>query len=172
MKASDQSSLEQIKRNLVLFILGLVLSGLTAFPIESQLRLAHLTIDYFKWDNFVSQWVEQVYIGVKETNARFPFISYGTDWLAFAHLVIGIAFIGPVKDPVRNIWVIEFGIISCMAVFPLALIAGAVREIPFFWRLIDCSFGLFGGLFLWRIRKMVKELEGELANANRKELRV
>ena len=70
--------------------------------------------------------------------------AYGDDWLAFAHLVIAVAFIGPLRDPVRNKWVIEFGMIACVLVFPLAFVAGAVRGIPIFWRLIDCSFGVVG----------------------------
>jgi hypothetical protein len=79
---------------------------------------------------------------------------YGTDWLAFGHLMIAIAFIGPLRDPVRNIWVVEFGMIACVLVIPAALICGFVRGIPFFWRLIDCSFGVFGivPLYLaWRL---------------------
>jgi hypothetical protein len=35
-------------------------------------------------------------------------------------------------------------ILACALVIPLALVAGAVRGIPFYWRLIDCSFGVFG----------------------------
>jgi hypothetical protein len=34
--------------------------------------------------------------------------------------------------------------IACVMVFPLAFIAGAVRGIPIYWRLIDCSFGVAG----------------------------
>jgi hypothetical protein len=33
--------------------------------------------------------------------------------IAFAHLAIAIAFIGPYIDPVRNKWVITFGLIAC-----------------------------------------------------------
>jgi hypothetical protein len=69
---------------------------------------------------------------------------YGTDWLAFGHFVIAIAFIGPMRDPVRNIWVIHFGIIACLLIIPYAFIFGAIRGIPIWWRLIDCSFGIFG----------------------------
>ena len=98
-------------------------------------------------------------MGLKETNARYPFISYGTDWLAFAHLVIAVVFIGPLKQPVRNIWVVEFGIVACIAVFPLALIAGEVRQIPVFWRLVDCMFGLAGGLILIFCYRDIVELE-------------
>ncbi|SCF41963.1 hypothetical protein [Micromonospora mirobrigensis] len=32
---------------------------------------------------------------------------YGTDWLAFAHLVLAVAFWGPLRDPVRNVWVVQ-----------------------------------------------------------------
>jgi hydrogenase/urease accessory protein HupE len=83
---------------------------------------------------------------------------YGTDWLAFAHIVIAIAFFGAIRDPVRNIWVVEFGMIACMLVVPLALIWGGVRSIPFFWRLIDCSFGVFGILPLWLARRNTRRL--------------
>jgi hypothetical protein len=149
----------QIKRLIILFIIGLVLSGITAFPIELQLGIANQWITYLKWDNGLTQWVELVYKGITETNAKYPFIAYGTDWLAFAHLVIAVAFTGPLRDPVKNIWVIEFGMIACIAIFPLAFIAGAVRGIPFYWRLIDCSFGIFGGILLWICYRKIKTLE-------------
>jgi len=58
--------------------------------------------------------------------------------------VIAIAFWGPFKDPVRNVWVVQFGMISCVAVVPLALIAGPIRGIPWGWQLIDISFGVIG----------------------------
>ena len=73
-----------------------------------------------------------------------PFIAYGTDWLAFAHLVIALAFWGPLRDPVRNVWVVQFGMIACIAVIPLALIAGPIRGIPWGWQLVDISFGVVG----------------------------
>jgi hypothetical protein len=88
-----------------------------------------------------------------------PFLAYGTDWLAFAHLVIAVAFIGPFIDPVRNKWIITFGLISCAGVIPLALIAGPIRGIPFPWRLIDCSFGIFGCIPLLRCRSLILDLE-------------
>src|SRR4051794_1313492 len=84
-----------IKQLILIFITGLVLSGITAFPIESQLSLAHQWIHTLRWDNFFFEWIEFVYEGVEDTYQKYPFIAYGTDWLAFAHLVIAIAFIGP-----------------------------------------------------------------------------
>jgi hypothetical protein len=150
---------KSIRNLLLMFITGLVFSGLTAFPIEWQLSTATELFKTVKWDNLFTQWVSFIYQGIRETNQKFPFIAYGTDWLAFAHLVIAIAFIGPLRDPVRNVWVIEFGLIACVAVFPLAFIAGAIRDIPIYWRLIDCSFGIAGGLLLWIIYKKIKRLE-------------
>ena len=91
-------------------------------------------------------WIEGWDEGLSATNARYLFLAYGTDWLAFAHLAIAVAFIGPWIDPVRNKWVITFGLVACAGVIPLALIAGYVRGIPIGWRLIDCSFGVFGAI--------------------------
>ena len=149
----------RIKILLIIFISGLAFSGITAFPLEWELRLANHLVAREGTPPELSEWIQRVYLGVKETNAKYPFVSYGTDWLAFAHLVIAVAFIGPLKQPVRNIWVVEFGILACIAVFPLALIAGEVRQIPVFWRLIDCMFGLAGGLILVCCYRDIVKLE-------------
>ena len=90
--------------------------------------------------------VSMVRDGLQESYAQYPWLAYGTDWLAFAHIIIAVFFIGPLLDPIRNVWVLRAGIIACVLVVPLALICGAVRHIPFTWRLIDCSFGVFGAL--------------------------
>jgi len=142
---------------------GLALSGITAFPIESELAfLAH----HSSASSTIGNWINTVYSAVKSTNNDYPYLSYGTDWLAFGHLVIATAFIGPLKDPVKNIWVLQFGLIACIMVFPLAFIAGPIRHIPFYWRLIDCSFGVLGLLPLTicynYARKMEKLLKGQL----------
>ena len=91
------------------------------------------------------------------------FLAYGTDWLAFAHLVIAVAFVGPLRDPERNAWVVTFGLIACAAVVPLALIAGAVRGIPPYWRVIDCAFGVAGAALLWPCHLAIRELERQRA---------
>ncbi len=81
-------------------------------------------------------------------------------------IVIAVAFVGPLRDPVRNLWVVEFGMIACVLVVPLALICGPLRGIPFFWRLIDCSFGVLGIIPLWLCRRAIleirrREMEGQ-----------
>jgi len=96
---------------------------------------------------------------LNDTSTNRPFLFYGTDWLAFGHFVIAIAFIGALRDLVRNRWLFDFGLIACALVIPFALIFGAVRGIPFWWRLIDCSFGVFGFVPLWFCRKWTRELE-------------
>jgi hypothetical protein len=60
---------------------------------------------------------------------------------------------------VRNKWVITFGLIACAGVIPLALIAGQVRGLPVAWRLIDCSFGIFGGILLLLCRRHIFAME-------------
>lgn len=154
------------------FILGLVLSGATALPLETELGwLARLfgvaTASVAVGDTSLPGWIHRVWTGVRETNQHYPFMAYGTDWLAFAHFVIAIAFIGAWRDPVRNRWLFDFGLIACALVIPFALIAGSVRGIPFYWRLIDCSFGLGGALPLWYCRKLALQAEQLVAQGSR-----
>jgi len=149
---------------LTIFASGLVLSGITALPLQSELgwlvsSLHGRPLQPIAQSSGLLPWIEKVNEGVCVANARYPFLAYGTDWLAFAHFVIAIAFIGPYIDPLRNKWVITFGLIACGAVMPFTLIAGHLREIPFGWRLIDCSFGVFGSMPLLRCRWLIIKLE-------------
>jgi hypothetical protein len=156
--------LRHIRIWLLLFIAGLVLSGLTAFPLERELRLLNRVMGVApgippSQEPRLHTWVRMVLNGVVDTNRRYPFLAYGTDWLAFAHLVIAIAFLGPLYDPVRNRWVLIFGVIACAGVVPLALIAGYVRGIPLYWRLIDCCFGVVGAIPLLICLRYTRRLE-------------
>jgi hypothetical protein len=164
MTQSDH--LRRIHFWLAVFIIGLVISGITAFPLETELSRL-VSVLHADWLRPLSEfsglfpWIERVNNALRATNNSYPFLAYGTDWLAFAHLVIAVAFIGPYIDPVRNKWVITFGLIACVGVVPLALIAGAIRGIPFPWRLIDCSFGIFGAIPLLFSRQSIRALERE-----------
>jgi hypothetical protein len=153
---TSERRLRRIRLWLAVFIVGLVLSGVTAFPLTWELGL--LVRWFGQGDNALAEWLRTVHTGLVETDKHYPFLAYGTDWLAFAHLVIAVAFIGPWRDPVKNIWVIEFGLIACAMVLPLALIAGPLRGIPFGWRLIDCAFGVFGAIPLGIIRQEIRQL--------------
>jgi hypothetical protein len=145
-----------IRAYLKVFMVLLVLSGLTAIPVEWELSLLTRFIDESSW---IGSWLQQLYTAVKETNTKYPALFYGFDWLAFAHIVIAIAFIGPYRDPVRNKWVIEFGVYACLLVIPFALIMGSYRGIPFWWRILDCSFGLIGLIPLLTCYKKIQKLE-------------
>jgi len=136
---SEAKELRAIRVWLAVFMVGLVLSGVTAFPLGHEVRwldeLVHTNaLRPVAEATHLLAWIERVDGALAETGARYPFLAYGTDWLAFAHLAIAVAFVGPWRDPVRNRWVITFGVIACAGAVPLALIAGAVRGIPVGWR--------------------------------------
>ena len=153
-----------IRAWLIFFIVALVVSGITAFPLEAELRLAsdvlHSSFVVDALPDLVA-FIDRVKDAVIVTNDHYPFLAYGTDWLAFAHLVIAVAFIGVLRDPVRNVWIVQWGMIACVMVIPLALIAGAVREIPLLWQLIDMSFGVFGIVPLMIVYRLIRRLERE-----------
>ena len=149
--------IKKIRLLILFFIIALILSGITAFPVETELRwlLRHENLI----PSFAEKWIQDVFVAIAESNAKYPMLAYGFDWLAFAHIVIATAFIGPLQDPVRNKWIIDWAIIACFGVFPLAFICGPVRQIPMFHILIDCSFGLIGLIPLLICRKWIKQLE-------------
>jgi hypothetical protein len=140
------NNLTTIRRLIMLFMISLFISGATAIPVDLELQIL------INWlpEGQLFQWIQRVHHSFVETKKEYPFLLYGYDWLAFAHLVLAILFFGPYRDPLRNIWVIEFGMIACVLIFPFAVIAGYYRGIPIGWRLIDCSFGA-GGFFLLSI---------------------
>lgn len=152
--------LRQIRLWLGLFIAGLILSGITAFPLEWELGLLArwLDADLSAPESSLRWWIARVHQALTETGRAHSFLAYGTDWLAFGHIVIALFFIGPWIDPVRNAWVLKVGLVACAGVIPLALICGPIRGIPFYWRLIDCSFGVFGAVPLLISLKLSKRL--------------
>ncbi len=157
-----QNPMTRYRLSLGLFILGLILSGITAFPLLIELRLL---CQIFGIDKItdpqslegIRYWILVVKLGLEEIYSKYPWYAYGTDWLAFGHLVISLFFIVPWFKPIGNEWVLWIGIIACLGVLPLALICGEIRGIPFYWRLIDCSFGLFGILPLMYCLRQIKQ---------------
>ncbi len=148
--------LRSIRGWLLFFMLALVISGATAIPIALELQLV---LRFVPAGTSLHDWLERVLVAYSDVQAKHLFLLYGYDWLAFAHFVLAVLFIGPYRDPVRNIWVIEFGMIACLLIFPLAFIMGPLRGIPIGWILIDCSFGLVGILPLALVRRKIKALE-------------
>lgn len=161
-RSRESACLRRARCWLGVFVAGLVLSGLSAFP------LAWETARLDEWAGphtalgralpALAAWVHAVRIAVEQTEAHYPFLAYATDWLAFAHVVIALAFIGALRDPPRNVWVVEFGLIACGLLIPFALVCGSLRGIPWFWQLVDCSFGVLGAVPLAAARRAIGSL--------------
>jgi hypothetical protein len=168
MSVGGAKALRRCRIALVVFMAGLVLSGLTAFPLLAEVRLlcAWLKISVPPPAPEVHEglryWLGTVLLGLERADASYPWLAYGTDWLAFAHIAIAVFFIGPLLDPARNRWILISGIVVCAGVIPTALIAGAIRGIPLYWRLIDCSFGVFGALPLIYCLRLSMDLDEPL----------
>lgn len=159
---SEQQLLIRIRLLVTFFIGALLVSGITAFPLVYELNTIHKFIsnnpDIAKQLGLLSNWLLSVHEGIINTDKTYPFIAYGTDWLAYAHIIIAIIFIGVFFKPIRNIWIVSWAMIACILIFPLALICGYIRDIPLFWILIDCSFGFFGLIPLYFLKKYIKQL--------------
>lgn len=159
----------RIRAALVVFMVGLVVSGVTAFPLEHELDLL------VRWSGAeriagsggvfaeAAKWVVTVRDALHVTYARYPFIAYGTDWLAFGHIIIALFFVAPSVDPEKNLAAIRTGMWACVLVLPLALICGPIRGVPFFWRLLDCSFGVIGFPLLWYASRWTRQLKDRSA---------
>ena len=167
--ADDRRTLRRIRLLIALFIAGLVCSGVTAIPLEPEVRwLTQVTGARQLVEAPAStavpvwaEWLVKVETALHDINTRHPFIAYGGDWLAFGHFMIALVFVWAWREPVRNRWLYDFGLLACVLVIPYALIMGGVRGIPLWWRVIDCSFGVLGALPLWLCRRMAGKLADE-----------
>lgn len=159
--------LSRIRALVLFFVLALILSGVTAFPIQSQLEFLEPLFGTDAWLNAawpeLAAWLQYVLKGYRETNVAYPFMGYGTDWLAFAHIAIAGAFWGVWRDPVRNIWIVEWAMVCCLGVLVLAIVCGPIRGIPWFWTLADSSFGVLGLPPLLWLRKEILTLAEQRA---------
>jgi hypothetical protein len=156
-RSAHAKLLFRIRVMLVFFAVSLAFSGMTAFPVETELHwlLEHPSLI----PDFMEGFIAKSYNAIATTNKLYPSLAYGYDWLAFAHIVFAMLFIGPYRDPVKNIWVIEWAMLACVAIFPVAFLAGPIRQIPLYWRIIDCSFGVIGIVPLWICRRWIKQFE-------------
>jgi hypothetical protein len=154
---SEIRQIKIIRRWILFFMIALVISGTTAFALETE--LAWLNRFFSDHPTGMSVWINRVYLALHEINRKYPFLAYGYDWLAFAHLMIAVSFYGVYQDPIRNKWIIQFGRIACIMIIPLSFIAGHFRGIPFYWQLIDCSFGIVGLIPLTICYRKIERLE-------------
>jgi hypothetical protein len=154
-----QPSYRRIRLALFLFMMALVLAGITAIPLRRELEILDSLLGAGSnigngWPA-LGEWITRVYRALQEMDASYPFLAYGYDWLAFGHFVIAISFIGPLCDPIRNSWVVDFGLVACGLVIPYAILFGQVRQIPAFWTFVDSLFGMIGFALLWYVRREI-----------------
>lgn len=146
--------MKTIRTHLLLFISLLAISGLTAFPIQTEIDFMAKNINYFP--SFLQDWITSLYRDIHNTPSV---MFYGTDWLAFAHIIIGLFFIPVYLNPDKYKINLQIGIVACFLVFPLAFVCGPIRNIPFFHQLIDCSFGVLGSAYLYFILRKINNLK-------------
>lgn len=156
IRPSETRQLRQIRRLLLLFIVLLCLSGITAFPLRTEAAFLARYSDVFP--PMLRAWLLTVEQGIRQTP---DLVLYGTDWLAFSHLVIALFFIPVLIQPVQYKYNLLAGMIACAGILPLAFIYGPLRGIPFFHQLIDCSFGVFGFLPLFIIYRRIQKLQNQ-----------
>jgi hypothetical protein len=149
----------QLRWLTALFIVGLLVSGATAIPLETEMRwLVEGMGASAQSPSPRLRWVARVQVGLVETQARHPFMVYGTDWLAVGHFMIALVFVWAWREPVRYRFLFDFGLLACALVIPYALILGGLRGIPWGWRLIDGSFGILGAVPLGLCRHLARSL--------------
>ena len=160
---NEQKTLRKIRIYLILFLLAFVFSLHMVVFIETD---AELLAKYVGHDTFmeelspsISAWMEHLNLAVSETYSSYPFIAYCMDWLCYAFVVIAIFLLGAIKDPVKNVWVVQVFLVACCLGLILPFIVGPIRDIPIFWRFFDSSFGLIGLLFLLLPYRLIRKLE-------------
>lgn len=146
--------MKTIRTHLALFMMILMLSGITAFPVQTEIDFLYKNLSSFP--TLFRDWITSLHANIHSTPSV---MLYGTDWLAFAHIIITFFFIPVFIYPVKHKANLFVGMSACVLVFPLAFICGPIRNIPFFHQLIDCSFGAIGILYLYFILQKVNKLQ-------------
>lgn len=160
----EEQRLKTIRIWIKLFMLGIIVSGLTAIPIKWELEKM-MSLGQYLPDS-LALTLQDIYQGVVHSLKHYPFLALATDWLAFGHIVIALFFIGPLKDPVKNIWIIKTGMIACLMVIPVAFIAAHYRGMPFWWGFIDANFGVMGFMPLFIVYQHILKLKEEDENTH------
>ncbi len=159
------NDLKRAKLMIGVVVFGLLASAVTIWPAIPELKLAVR----FVWGGdeptgILHSFLLQAIGGLEAMEADYPFMLYAHDWLAFAHIVLAILFAGAIKDPIRNVWIVQCGLIMCALIPVLAGICGPIRGLPGIWFWIDCAFAPGAALPLWIALRDIKRTEAQLNN--------
>jgi hypothetical protein len=158
----------RVRALLVFYAGALIVSGLTAVPVEWEVRTV-IAVGWgdaapgTSWWPAMHTFLSKVLTAAQDVGARYPFFFYGFDWLAFGICVLGLLFLGAVRDPVRNVLVVKFGLLCCGLVLVFAAIVPHLRGLPWFWTFVDGSFGVVGAIPLLILLRDIRQLEATSA---------
>jgi hypothetical protein len=139
---------------------GLFVSGVTVWPAVPELKAAaHIAWGAGEPSGVLHPFVLRAIQGLESVQASYPFLLYAHDWLAFAHIVLAILFAGAIRDPVRNVWIVQCGLIMCALIPVLAGICVPLRGLPGCWFWFDCAFAPAAGVPLWIALRDVRQFE-------------
>ena len=156
-------NMQRAKWMLGIVCFGLLVSGITVWPAVPELRWAvRLAWGEGAPTGVLHSFVLQAIAGLESVEAHYPFLLYAHDWLAFAHIVLAILFAGAMRDPVKNIWIVQCGLIMCALVPVLAGICIPLRGLPWRWFWIDLAFAPAAALPLWIAFMDIKKAEAAL----------
>ncbi|MBI5819488.1 MAG: hypothetical protein HZA88_10930 [Verrucomicrobia bacterium] len=145
---------------LIIVAVGLFLAGVTIWPAVPELKACvRLAWGDASPTGEIHAFVLKAIAALEMVNAQYPFLLYAHDWLAFAHIMLAILFAGAARDPVRNKWIIQCGLIMCATVPVLAGICHSMRGLPAGWFWIDFAFAPGAALPLWIAYRDIKALE-------------
>ena len=145
-----------------IIVFGLVVSGVTVWPAVPELKMAvRIVWGEGEPSGVLHSFVLKAIEGLESVEANYPFMLYAHDWLAFAHIVLAILFAGAIRDPVRNVWVVQCGLIMCVLVPVLAGICIPIRGLPPVWFWIDSAFAPAAALPLWIALRDIRRAEAE-----------
>ena len=147
---------------LAIVVFGLLISGITVWPAVSELKLAiKIAWGDAEPSGILHSFVIQAIEGLEVMEAQYPFLLYAYAWLAFAHIVLAILFAGAIRDPVRNKWIVQCGLIMCALIPVLAGICIPIRGLPLRWFWIDFAFAPAAGIPLWIALKDINRAEAK-----------
>ena len=139
---------------------GLFVSGVTVWPAVPELKAAvRIAWGDVEPSGVLHHFVLRVIQALESVQANYPFMLYAHDWLAFAHIVLAILFAGAIRDPVRNVWVVQCGLIMCALIPVLAGICVPLRGLPSCWFWIDVAFAPAAALPLWIALRDIRQIE-------------